>query len=441
MNELHHRFHRSIRWNTIEALGYHTLFIGHQIALFRYVDKSLYGKMGTLFAMIYAVIALANLGLDFSLAPLFNEIKASKESVKKILLPQCIIQIAIVIGVGAIFFLYTPLTNQPLIYCLVIMIMIIESIRKTMRIILQLLFLNHITSITEITFLLVYVASTWLLFFFYEEFSLPIILVPFVFCYTTSIGVMAYFLHEEYKNLSSNPILIDIFLLKRIVQLRASTALYTLGHQLFSSNILLPWIALHSGFVQAGVWQLITSITYTITSVVHKIGGFATQALLATIKAAAPTTKKEAFSLVSMQLHHVIYTIVIVMSINYKKILLMNMQSEQLPNWLLAAYIYLGITIVEQLSLSYEKFYINEEAIHYLIISHCCTIALCIGLMSQQSLSITMLLIALFSIRIISFLVLAIVAYIFWGIAPHLRIKLWFSLLITGISLIIYMLL
>ena len=267
--------------------------------------------------------------------------------------------------------------------------------------------------------------------------SLCSIFLPFLISSLVSSGIIGLYLHRWYRSLPQTitmPLSPNLFM--RIIKMRLFTSFYAIGHQLFSGNILIPYIAFHSGFAQAGIWQLIYTIVNTIANLMNKISGFTSQALLAHVKNKTNLVKKKTFAIITNTLNQLVYAIIIFIVINYKKLLLPTPSPFE-QQWLIPSAIFIGITIIEQWSLAYEKFYLNEERTGRLVLFNAFLITSCFLLM-KENYSLIIFLSALLGLRIISFIFIAALSYYYWGIRSDWKIQPRFFLLALIVSLFFY---
>ena len=168
-------FRYGLWWNTIESVGYYSIFLAHQLALYFVLDTAHYGYISALLSSIYALLIIVNLGLDYSLPLLLARyIKSKKHIIQllfrlQLLIPQCIVHIFILISVAIFLVWYCSFYNIlpfPLLF-LLCSIFFLEGIRKTLRTTLQLLVKFKITALTELITLIVYVSTVWLSYYYY----------------------------------------------------------------------------------------------------------------------------------------------------------------------------------------------------------------------------------------------------------------------------------
>lgn len=449
MTLLYTKFIRGLRWNALESILYHCIFLGHQILLFKTIDRQLYGLSSTLIAALYAVVMIANLGLDQTFGPLFSKAKQNKALFTAIVWKQLLVQCAL-LSAGALLFLYgniffvsSKIGSSLTISLICCALILSEGIKKSLRTLLQLAFLNPVTTTVEVATIASYVLLVWGWYFLAGPITLLVLFVPFIITSILSVSTLLAFLYQFYKQVPSTGTILTTektALTQRIIKNRFYSALYSTGQQLFSSNILIPTIALHSGLVAAGIFNLIASFSYSLTSIFHKVGGFTTQALLAHIKEGDIHIKRETFAFIIREILHIIAAIIIFLIINYQKILSFN-HSFIATDWLVPAYLYLGIILAEYLVIAYEKFYLNEERAEYLVLFYLATIITCsLVLFFSASLSATQLLASLLAIRIVSFVILAIISYRHWGIRPKGSISAWYLIATLIASTLFYFL-
>ena len=435
MITLYSKFIRGIRWNALESVLYHIIFLSHQIILFKVIDRSLYGLASTILATLYAIVMIGNLGLDPTFGPFFSTAKRNKGYFRLIVARQLVLQLIIftlcALGVLTLRHYLLPdiiALDTPLLGILGILL-ISEGIKRSIRTLLQLAFMNHATTSIEVFTIATYVLMVWGWYSLRGYINLYTLLVPLLITSLTSVTLLIFCLYRWYKKLPQEPKseISQGYLYSRIIKSRILSSIYITGQQLFSSNVLIPTIAMHSGLIEAGIFNLLATLSYSITSIFHKIGGYTTQAILSYIKDQELEVKRTAFSFISSELLHIIGAITTFLIINYQKVLFLNRQLLATDQWMLSAYLYLGIILSDYLVVAYEKFYLNEERADYLALFHIITIIACsLLLYFSASFSATLLLGALLAIRLISFFTLTLISFHYWGIKPHLKIRPWY---------------
>ncbi|MCL5875873.1 MAG: hypothetical protein M1114_05365 [Candidatus Dependentiae bacterium] len=437
MRNLYNNFIRGIGINLIEWIVYYILFIIHQIALFKSVDISLFGQQGVLFALLYTTIGLSTLGLDICLAPFFSYAQQSKKAWHAIITLQILIQL-VIIGIGACIALrFYSAPHTLFLNILFVASSMVEGLRKLIKIILHLSFKHFLRIGLELGTLIIYMTLVWVPYLVYKvPLSLYSLMLPFLAAAGMTCIISTFFIYSYYRTLPSITTELPHSLFYRIILMRCNTSLYSIGHQIFSGNILLPYIALHVGFATAGIWSIIQTITQMITNLMHKIGGFTSQALLSQVKGESVIVKQQAFSTITNILNQIIYAIIAVLGIAIYQG--SSLHTTYQITWLLPTIMYISITIIEQWVLAYEKFYLNEERSGMLVAINAALIASSFFLI-RASLSITTFLAFLLIIRIVGFIVLMILSYRIWRIKPAWGINMrYFIMAFIGIMIIYF---
>ena len=420
MKNLYNNFIRGITTNFVEWIIYNIIFTIHQITLFKNTELALFGQQGVLFALLYTTIALSSLGLDLSLAPFFSYAQQSKKNWRSIITTQLVLQIGIM-GVGACIALYFyPSWPTRAVMLLFIGSTITEGLRKLIKIILHLSFKHGLRISLELGTLIIYVSLVWFPHIVWGiSFSLYSLVLPFFIATAIGCVLSAIYLYGYYRTLPNGAAELPHSVAHRIITMRCNTALYSIGHQIFSGNILLPYIALHIGFATAGVWSLVQTLTQTITNLMHKISGFTAQAYLAHVKEESTIIKQQTFSTITNILNQIIYAIIIVLCIATY----IFISSRCDTPWLVVPIIiYICMTIIEQWVSTYEKFYLNEERSGTLAIFNA-VLSIASLLIMVANFSLTIFLTVLLALRIISFILLMTLSYRLWRIKPNWRLN------------------
>lgn len=440
------KFTQGIRWNALESLAYHGIFLTHQLALFRTVNQELYGSASALIAGTYFIVMLANGGLDLSFGPFFTTLSSCAYRFRHFALRQMIVQVALLTAcaIAALMLTNTWMSHlgiSLMLRIILVLIVISEGIKRSLRTLLQLAFLNRTTTWVEILYISLYSFMVWSWYLINHECTLMSLLLPLLLCSLLSTIFLARTLHAWYAQL---PLLehekVPSGLWRRIITTRVLGFLTTTGQQLFSSNMLTPALAMQSGLQTAGVFSLIATLISSLTNIFHKVGGYTTQALLAHIKNEDLATKQSAFSFITTQLFHILAMITCLLVINYGKLLHYNTQGAISSEVMIAAYLYLGLILLEYLSMVYEKFLINEERTDRLGLFHATLVGACLLAISCCT-TTTSLSVILLAIRIAGLAGLSISAYYNWGIKPRIVINPLYLLGSLTASLALYYLL
>src|SRR5579885_1486724 len=340
MNILYKKYTRSLQWNTIEAIVYQTILVGHQLLLFSNIDRSMYGLMGTLFSSIYLILPLINGGLDGSLAPFFDNITQSKQSLRALLIPHYFPELFAVLAlIGGwiiakeqlISLVPTLSAAEGMVVVSIFCIILSEGLKKTLRTLLQLAFLNHKTALIELMTLTSYTGIIWAAFLMGYSINLTLIFLPMALTSIFSTTLLAYSALQLYKELPDNPhFSIEPGLTKRMIKSRIFMTIHYMSHVIFSSNFLIPLYALSSGLQTAGIFKLVSTCIYAITTIVYKIFGLTSEALLTQVRNLTQETRQEAFAAITQLLHQVVFSLLIFFIINYSMLLKMHGTTAEL---------------------------------------------------------------------------------------------------------------
>jgi hypothetical protein len=431
MVEFYKHFAKSIRWNTFESLSYQALLLAHQLMLFSVTDYATYGLIGTLFSITYLIVMFTNFGFDVSLTPFFTLASTSKNNFKHIvgiqLIPEYIFLSAIflstIIAKSYINHLLPAQCDTSLLITIGCLI-IFEGAKKTLRMLLQLAYLNHTTAIIEVATIITYTSIIWCSFGLGYPITPHLVFMPMLFVSAVSTLILGYFVYQYFSTLPNDqPESLPITIQWRILRNRFFNFLNQASHMAFSSNFLVPCFALLFGLNQAGVLKLMSAIAHCITIVVQKVFGISSSILLSRIKDMDAQTKQHAFSMISHKINQVLYAIIIFFIINCSTIMRLNSIPTLNLTWLVA-YLFLIISFSENFFLAYEKFYIAHEKANHLFLFNIIVMgALAITLTMINYVSPISLLLTIITIRILAFCSISLLSFYRWHIKPSFRIQ------------------
>ena len=245
MNNLYKLFNKSIAWNSVESVIYEATLMTHHILMLAVLGKAAYGFIGTIFSLTYLFAKISNLGFDQSLPAFFTHYSKNKKNCYEYLVTQFFLQMAglVTFSIMLWFFgsylahYYPVLKNNSMnLYITCIGLACIESIKRPIRKLLQLMFKNHITAPLEIFIITTYIGSIWTLYWHGFELTPLLLLLPKLICTSIALGIMIVaitrWIHQlPETNEPAQP------LVKRIVSNRLFNFCNQLTTNMFSSNV------------------------------------------------------------------------------------------------------------------------------------------------------------------------------------------------------------
>ncbi|MFC1842971.1 hypothetical protein ACFLYU_04900 [Candidatus Dependentiae bacterium] len=201
----------SLKWLSFESLIYHAIFITHQLFLFTVTGYKTYGVIGALFSITYLLVTITSFGLESSLSPFFKAITQNQKTFKACIIPQIIPTIILsTLTIPTLLllkhtqkYIFLQQLNYPLI-CILSLLILSESIKKTFRGILYMAFKNKTNMLIEITSLLIYISSIWLYYFATKKITIGLVFIPMAITSLLSCAILAYFVYQLYKTLPQN---------------------------------------------------------------------------------------------------------------------------------------------------------------------------------------------------------------------------------------------
>ena len=393
---LKQRFFSAVKWNVIESVLYHLVFIAHQGALYIKLGAEQYGKVGALFSFSFLCVTIFMGALDIALIGTIAEFCKSKSGFKRLLkqyiLPQSLLTFAAPVlllcikGWGVV----TEITNLSWSACLLLGFFIsIEAIKKLLRHILQLMFYNKQTAFLEVAGIVGYVCLFWGASFLGITSWIHLFLIPFMLCSCISILVLAKIFYKHLQKLPDISEELTSPLRIRMVQLCAYSN--QISRSIFSSNFLVPVFALSVGLMQAGIAALINYVTHTLAFFIHKICSPSVAAFFGQTTTLTDQEQKEAF-LLSIKLFFCIVIFIFTLFVMYGWMNFFNLSHTTL----LYVGFFLLVHTLEHLFTLYEKFFISQkkvELLSLLTITTCIIAGLCFWLFYLHSLLLAIVLV------------------------------------------------
>lgn len=444
MTTIHKLFGYSAAWNMLESVWYQVMLFAHQCALYHILSATEYGKIGTLFSLIYLAIALFNFGLDSSISPFFLHASKSKNDAwKSIILPIILhlgtLLLIAVAGIGGAYYLDVSSFSLDASLCILMgLIFVSEALKKSLRTVLHCAFKNNLTTAIELITITGYIGIVWTLHFFGYVLGLYTLFVPMAITSLLSLSLLCITTYSWYCSLphsgeSPSPT-------SRIIRHRVCAYGTQLSNIFFSANFLVPLFAWQFGVEYAAILKLISYFTYFIHTVIYKAFGISLQACFAALKQEPISVKGHFFARTTNYLYQLLYGIFIFFAINYQKIwLLKKISTDQ--SIVIVGYLFFIGTLIENFLVSYEQLYQIEEKTAYLSILNVINIMLLAGLVATHSISspISFLLIFI-ALRLCTIASIAIGAFYLWRIRPEWQPKIKPAFCFITISLIFFLL-
>jgi hypothetical protein len=415
------QFSRALSWNTVESVLYQGLFVVHQFALAHRIGTAEYGMIGTFFSLVYFVSALSNFGLDVSLAPFLGHMLSDKRSIRRIFLSQLLLLIAVqclLLAGGSLCkdrILSCAIPGS--LYSILALLVISESVKKTVRTALQLLFFNHLTALIEVVGLACYVAMVWFSYLQGYALTAMVIFVPMLLMSLATVGILLSIVYSYYQQLPEHTAGADPLPIASLLRVRLFSTFYTAGHLMFSANFLIPFCAVRFGFMWAGTLKLMSTVTYTIGVFMHRLFGTTSEAVFSRVKQADSDVRKQAFYTVTHAIHQLVYALILFFGINGTKLLAYAAAPEGHAGSV--ALLFVALMLSEYLCMAYEKFYLVQERADLLLYVYAPALA-SLFLLYVCAYTPTTLLLFLLVLRLLTFGLLARGSFYRWHIVPAL---------------------
>jgi len=409
------KFFSAVKWNIVESVGYQIIFMLHQVLLFTYCDRVLYGKIGALLAACYVVVTLVIAGFDGALLPFFDGFISSKESFRKFFFRYGVVQFFFMSGLvglllyGLIFSGYSPFGLSVPAMIMISVFVLIEAIKKILRQLLYLSFCNKQTAFFEVVQIAVYVTIVWTLYFLGEPFSIKIFILPFIVCSTffcVFSGMKLYFYYQTLGDSLEKTTLST----KSFWFLRCSVLINQLTRAFFSSNFIVPLFAMHGGFKEAGIVTFANYLTHACTFFIQKITLPPAEALFSRMKKLSFGMHYRAFSL-AFSLFALLTAGVGMIFFFKGRTWASSLGSLTIDHatWMAVGFFFF-IHLLESVFMFYEKFFLLQEKVRLLVIGNLLTCLVCYLLFLHKLAFFTLIFSCVF-VRFSFFLLLSLIIY------------------------------
>lgn len=267
-------FKECFLWNISETVIYQLLLVGHQVALFAFLPKELFGLQASLFASLFFLVTILDGALDLSYIPFFQFFTSSKRSFKTLLLPLLIFQF-IILTSGALLLLFLSSRYQIPVSLKIIfgLLIVFEGMKKNIRSFLQIALFYKYTVVIEVINIGAYVSLVWGSYFYYKTLSLELLFYSFLFVSVVSNIFLYKALHNYYQTLSKETNELTTFSIKNYITTRIYLYINQITRIFFSSNFFIPYIALRTSVEKISSLSLLHTITFTTQSLLQKIFG------------------------------------------------------------------------------------------------------------------------------------------------------------------------
>jgi len=438
------RFTKGFRWSFLGSIIFESTHIIHNSLMFYILGSSYYGLLGSLFSIIYLIINIVDFGFEDSFSTFLHSITQNKQTFKKVF-PLYVLPQIFFLGLGSIvaFYFYKTIffhSYQQLAAPFFFFLIISEGIRIFFRRFLHNIFFNKATVIAEQVLAFVYYATVWTSYYFLSQpLTIKLIFIPYLINSLFAIIIFIGMIIRFYKTLSDTDLASPKNLWRRILKARYYNYLINIEKFLISGNFLVPFFATMFGLRQAGLFKIATIVAHSIKALVKSAIHFSGAALLASLKTKSVSVKKEAFYALSGKLNHIIIFVALFLTVNYNLFSLFHSISPYLQSAWQYAFIFIGITLIHQLFVVYEQFYIIEEFANKLfIIKSIEFILFYLLIISNKHITPLMALVNIGLIQILCFTILATHAYACWKIKPYFKVKLSFVSTTLALSLLFF---
>lgn len=452
---VYNRFRRGFLWALGGSITYEALKLVHLFFLFRLLEPSLYGTMGTILGSIYFTMYVADAGVANSLLPFLHLCLKSRQHCKRFLLRYCLLPHFpfIVLCSTVLIFVISArvnLSTLPFVGFFIFGITILETMRTFARMFLYATFQARLTVTVEVSFFAFYVLALWIPYIV----SSHLITLPYMFAIHALDSLLVscfffYLLRQFYYTLPEMPsayladsqalilrnepskasVSMDLFpatLPRRLVITRFFNYVLRLSRSFFSSNFLTPLFAVRFGLQSAGIFYFASMVASALYSVVKTSVGYSGSALLAHVKESSLAAKKLVFNELFNKLLYLVIPMATFIIINYHLIVQQNAQHSIAKTTVAFCLLFFFIQFTEFFFMIYEQFYILEEASGKLFLFKAFEMVMFFGFIVTANVASPLItLFGLVMLRLISLFIIAMNAFYLWRIYPVITIRRW----------------
>lgn len=405
MTDVIKKFKLGARWNAFESIFYKAVLATHQTCLFYFASRLIYGFSSLIFAIVYLTVELINLGFDHSVAQLSVSYFNSKKGFWRYFMPQLILQL-VILGMLFLFIItHHNLVNEIFLtkaaflnkaqWLLLATIIICESIRKTLRIIAQLLFLNKPAAILESSLILIYVASFWMMVLAGYQIDIYTIYLPLLLQSLIGITGSLYFVAPKLNTELQTNFDSFSFNWQHIFYARIQSYLYQLSEMLFSSNFLIYLFNSMVGLIAIGPIKLANYLAVFLKALLERTFGLTSLAIFAKNKHLLDT-QKAVFAFAQRKLNLTLIGLFLIFGA-------CTMAAGIISNNSYLALLFFGFTLINNFLIIYEQlFLIYNKIIVLFLLNFGCILIFSGFIYIFPNINIAQLIILLAALRILT---------------------------------------
>ncbi|MBI2345050.1 hypothetical protein HYV10_03195 [Candidatus Dependentiae bacterium] len=453
-----YNFFKAMSYNVINIFLYKIILQTHQLLLFSIIPSQLFGLIGTLFSSIYFLISVTNIGFDYFIITHHNIYTASQKNFKK-LIPLffarlvCMIMVIILLWYINRHILLCPVANiiehtTPLLLAIIIFIFISESIKKSLDVLAQMLFLQKTISIFDISTLIIYVSSVWSCYCLFGQISLLTIFIPMAIISFAECCLLAQTIYKFYTRIPVEDSKSIIPSFKEIIGNQIINYINQIAKALFSPNFFIIVLACYLGLAKVGQIKLFTDIIVLLYMVLNRSFGLPTAALFSSIAKQTTIDKDQEKISISQQTFvrvitwytQFLYALGITIGSIVISCLCINLCFSSAVIFNIILFIFAGF--IEYLVIAYEKWYLTQRKSWILAIANGINLAmygllfLCMHFVIHIPAEFILIPIILF--RLCFIISIMYIAHRIWGIVISWRIRMLTIGISSLVSLMIY---
>jgi len=417
-------FH-TLGWSALDAVTVNTALLIFEYALSRIAGSTFHGIFGTVISVLYIMEGITNFGFDGNLAAYISRILSSRKQVWRFFRYVWLPHLAWIICVAISLYIYglDILLGRSLafVYPAWMILFLIEAVRKTQKNIVRYMGYLKATAIIEIaaTFLFTLGACTLVV---TQQHSLPRILYlhsSVTLLQSTILTLyMAYYVWKlpSVSHASESVPLLQLHVHRLFVGINEFAGI------LYTGSFLIPFIAESRGYEFASIFRLVSYTARWFVIGMQQVFAVTGNIVLAQQKGENIQKRLHTFYTLTHYLHQVLYAGIFFVIMNSWWLFVPRLHIQFTP-WqcITIGFFIFALTLIDNFCAFYLRWYIIEEKALHIAACNLVSILAMETMLRYLELGDMITIIAMCSVRLLSFVMISAWSFYIWGLRPSLR--------------------